>query len=251
MITQNAKSIFAANQLAEAMRAQGKKPVKRLGGLAMALSLLGSQASDKELFRQGIEKIQTDDLELLRQLITPEVNKAGVPQSDSIAEQILMVLVGTLQMEARKDASVSWPIAVSAIEALLQNSKRSLVLRYAAPIVGALFFATTGLISYQFFFLPKVTSKPIPVELLAIVPEDPKVPNPYVPSHFYTMRQNMEKMKCQFPQAAMLPEEQRSAFLNFINTGEIALTELTSLQLALSKVHCTYPSLTGRQEHLR
>ncbi|MFL9709188.1 hypothetical protein [Methylobacillus sp. Pita1] len=248
MNTQNAGRIFVAGQLAEAMRAHGRKPAQRLGGLAIALSLLGSKAPDKALFRQAVEKIQADDLELLRQLIKPEVSKAGVPQSELIAEQILMVLVGTLQMEARNDASVSWPIAVNAIEALLQNSKRSLALRYAAPMLGAFFFAATGLIGYQFFFLPKVTSQPLPVEPLAIAPEDPKVPSPYVPSHFYTMRQNMEKMKCQFPQAAMLPEAQRSAFLNFINTGEIALTELTHLQLALSKVHCTYPSLTGQQE---
>lgn len=245
MNNEKAAGIFATKKLVDAMRARGKKPAKRLGGLATALSTIEREMVNKDSFRQSVDGIQAHDLELLRQLITPEVNKAGVPHQELITEQILMVLVGTLQMEARNDTSVSWTIAENAIEALLQNSKRSLFLRYATPAMACLVLMGVTVLGYQLLFPPKIVRKEIPVDPLAITSLDPQVPSPYVPSHFYTMRQDMAKLKCQYPQAAMLPEAQRSAFMQFISTGEIAITDLTNLQLALSKVHCTYPSLTG------
>ncbi|MFJ5445978.1 hypothetical protein ACIKP9_07020 [Methylobacillus methanolivorans] len=245
MNNEKAGGIFATGKLIEAMRARGKKPAKRLGGLAIALSSIEREMVNKDSFRQTVDDIQAHDLELLRKLITPEVDKAGVPHQELITEQILMVLVGTLQMEARNDTSVSWTVAENAIEALLQNSKRSLFLRYVTPLMACLGLLGVTIMGYQLIFPPKLEPKELPVEPLAITSLDPQVPSPYVPSHFYTMRQDIAKLKCQYPQAAMLPEAQRSAFLQFINTGEIAITDLTNLQLALSKVHCTYPSLTG------
>lgn len=243
------ESIFEIYELKEAMLGHGRRPIERLEGLASALSQLGKSAPDKNKFRDSIDLIQQKDLDYLKRLITPEVKKAGIPHHALVAEQILMVLIGTLQMEARNEKSVSWNVATSAIKALLQNSQRSLILRYAMPMVGIMMLGVGGLIGYQLFLIPTIPLKEIQMEPLAIAPENAQIPSPYVPSHFYTIRRDMEEMKCQFPQAMMLPEAQRSAFLGFINTGEIALSELTNLQMALSKVNCAYKPLTSHTGH--
>lgn len=222
------ESFFTKKNLVDAMHKAGKVPRNRIIGLVKALSM------------ESIEYIDATDLEILRGLITSEISKIGAKHPDVVAEQVAMVIIGTLRMQVRNEGNVSWDIANNAIDALLAGSRRPTFKKYYLAVIAA----AVGLVSYQFFLLPEIATKGIEIDKLAISPIDPSIPSPYVPSHFYSMRENMEKMKCQFPQAMMLPEDQRSAFLTFIQSGEIALNELTQLQLALAKVHCTYPALT-------
>jgi hypothetical protein len=51
----------------------------------------------------------------------------------------------------------------------------------------------------------------------------------------------MKSGTCQLPQAAMLPPEQRQAFLMFINKGVIEVKNVENLRLALGYVNCLYP----------
>jgi len=53
-----------------------------------------------------------------------------------------------------------------------------------------------------------------------------------------------DKMKsgtCQLPQAAMLPERQRQAFLAFVNQGTIDVNNVENLRQAFGYVSCLYP----------
>jgi len=53
--------------------------------------------------------------------------------------------------------------------------------------------------------------------------------------------QKMQSGTCQLPQAAMLPEEQRHAFLLFVNKGIVEVQNVDNLRLALGYVNCLYP----------
>ena len=51
----------------------------------------------------------------------------------------------------------------------------------------------------------------------------------------------MKSGTCQLPQAAMLPPEQRQAFLMFVNKGIVEVQHVENLRLALGYVNCLYP----------
>lgn len=51
----------------------------------------------------------------------------------------------------------------------------------------------------------------------------------------------MKSGTCQLPQAAMLPPEQRQAFLMFVNKGVVEVQHVENLRLALGYVNCLYP----------
>jgi hypothetical protein len=51
----------------------------------------------------------------------------------------------------------------------------------------------------------------------------------------------MKSGTCQLPQAAMLPPEQRQAFLRFVNNGVIEVQHVENLRMALGYVNCLYP----------
>lgn len=53
--------------------------------------------------------------------------------------------------------------------------------------------------------------------------------------------QKMQSGTCQLPQAAMLPPEQRHAFLLFINKGVVEVQNVENLRLAINYVTCLYP----------
>jgi len=51
----------------------------------------------------------------------------------------------------------------------------------------------------------------------------------------------MKSGTCQLPQAAMLPERQRQAFLAFVNQGTIDVNNVENLRQAFGYVSCLYP----------
>jgi hypothetical protein len=60
--------------------------------------------------------------------------------------------------------------------------------------------------------------------------------------------QKMQSGTCQLPQAAMLPIEQRTAFLMFVNKGSIDVNHVEDLRLALGYVNCLYPQQLMRPQ---
>ncbi|HEY0905990.1 MAG TPA: hypothetical protein VGE17_02200, partial [Methylophilus sp.] len=46
---------------------------------------------------------------------------------------------------------------------------------------------------------------------------------------------------CQLPQAAMLPEAQRQAYLQFVTEGKVYVEHVEDLRQALGYVSCLYP----------
>lgn len=65
--------------------------------------------------------------------------------------------------------------------------------------------------------------------------------------------QKMQNGSCQLPQAAMLPDAQRQAFIMFVTKGKVDVDQVEQLRQALGYVSCLYPQELMRpqgREHL-
>ena len=169
--------------------------------------------------------------------------KCSMPET--VADQVVLVMVGALQADKGINQSDPWEVAAKSINVILINSTNY----GSGKILNTFLFSSLALALIAFGFIGFQHQKGKPEVLIHAKPELQSLPNPlpspYVPSHFYTMKKDMDKAVCQLPQAAMLPPDQRSAFLSFVNKGQISLAEISVLQEALSKVDCQYRPLTA------
>jgi hypothetical protein len=232
--------------LKSAIVASGNNPIHRISSFADILSKLSGNPDKYEALRKLAENLDSEDVNSLRSLIFDEVSKLKYLNSIEVTEQILFLIIGALKLDAKQDSFTDpWYLANLSIKSLIKKNNNFYSYKYAflslifLSIGALLWFAGT---KYNSDIIP-ASSTPHFNELIPL-PEP--VLNPYIPSHFYSLKAQMDNTTCQFPQAAMLPADQRAAFLNFINTGKIALEELSNLQKALTRVNCDYTPLTSR-----
>ena len=126
------------------------------------------------------------------------------------------------------------------IESLLNNAyqpriPRRLTTAYVALISLIILGAGYG---YADYLSKSATLHVAP----AYLPAPIFAPRPYIPTNVHAFRRIMQHASCEYPQAAMLPVEQRVVFLDFIRDGEFALVDLKDLESALSRVDCFYAS---------
>lgn len=238
--------ILQSNELKVAIRESGSNPVDRLVGFANTLANWSIDPDKYEDMRKLSMQFDAEDIDVLRSLIFNEVKSLKYLNADEATEHILFLLIGALKFDPKQDKLPNaWSLASLSIQSLLKKKNKANVYKY---LLYSLIYLTIGMVIWIISnkHIIVQNSQPDGTTYIDFVPLSELVPSPYIPSHFYSLKAQMEKTTCQFPQAAMLPPEQRAAFLNFINTGSIALPELSNLQLALTRVHCEYVPLISR-----
>lgn len=219
-------------------------PIERITNFTEILSKLSGNPDKFDSLRKLADDIDSEDICALRILIADEVKKLKYLNTTEVTEQILFLIIGALKLDAKQGSfSDPWHLANQSIKTLVTKNKKYNGYKYTffclmfITLGSLLWFTTSKYNIDDKFRSPSVTYTN------NLQPSPNFVLNPYIPSHFYSLKVQMDKTTCQFPQAAMLPAEQRAAFLNFINTGKIALEELSNLQIALTRVNCDYTPL--------
>lgn len=234
-------------ELKSAIAASGNNPIDRISSFADILSKLSGNPDRYEALRKLAENLDSEDVNSLRGLIFEEVRKLEYLNAIEVTEQILFLIIGALKLDAKHGSFTDpWYLANLSIKSLIKKNNKFNSFKYTflslvfLSIGALLWFAGTK------YNTDHRSSNSPALHFNELIPLPEPVLNPYIPSHFYSLKAHMDKTTCQFPQAAMLPADQRAAFLNFINTGKIALEELSNLQKALTRVNCDYTPLTSR-----
>ena len=181
------------------------------------------------------------DIATLRTHIELQLRKGRYTDAAALTDQILFIMIGALKAHTREDAARTWDLTARSIESLLQAAQRPLVPAYLQhACVGLLaVFCLWGGYGVLLHDAPNVQE-------LAAAPARLDKPvfaqRPYIPTHLHSFRRIMLQASCDYPQAAMLPVEQRGAFLDYLRNGQYSLAELRNLESALSKVDCVYAS---------
>ena len=234
-------------ELKSAIESSCIDPVERITNFTEILSKLSGNPDKFDSLRKLGDDIDSEDIGALRILIADEVKKLKYLNTTEVTEQIFFLIIGALKLDAKQGSfSDPWYLANQGIKTLVIKNKKNNGYKYT---FFCLIFITVGTLLWFInskYHTNDGFANPSAAYTNDLEPLPKLVLNPYIPSHFYSLKAQMDKTTCQFPQAAMLPAEQRAAFLNFINTGKIALEELSNLQKALSRVNCDYTPLVSR-----
>lgn len=185
--------------------------------------------------------IQPQDIDALRSLIRQQLDKGRYANRTALADQILFIIIGALKTnDAEINQVDAWALTGDSVDSLLEAAHQPLVpgyIRHAyLGLIGIFFiWGGYGMLGYASHVPDAATSE------MALTPQA-FAQRPYVPTHVYAFREVMQQATCGYPQAAMLPIEQRVAYLDFIRRGEFALAELKNLEKALASVDCFYAS---------
>ena len=189
------------------------------------------------------------DIVALRAHISQQLRQGRYTDPLALTDQILFIMIGALKAHTREDAARTWDLTARSIESLLQAAQRPLVPAYLQHACAGLLavFCLWGGYGVLLHDAPNVQE-------LAAAPARLDKPvfaqRPYIPTHLHSFRRIMMQASCDYPQAAMLPVEQRGAFLDYLRNGQYSLAELRNLESALSKVDCFYASsINNSQVH--
>lgn len=167
---------------------------------------------------------------------------AGVPNPEILASQLSLILFGALNEELRNPGSGALLQAGQAADLLVAghiDTRRSpqRYVRYVAPLTAVL-VAIAVLMPYPGSLVPVEQHRPQPVRAI------PVVSNPDQVAAIYHMHDAMRAGDCWYPQALMLPPEQRAVYLEHVISGSVerlAPETLVMVNQLYQKVQCYYP----------
>ena len=188
------------------------------------------------------------DIATLRTHIELQLRKGRYTDAAALTDQILFIMIGALKAHTREDATRTWDLTARSLESLLQAAQRPLVPAYLQHVCAGLLAVLCLWGGYGMLHDARN------IDELAIAPVKLDKPvfaqSPYIPTHLHSFHRIMMQASCDYPQAAMLPIEQRGAFLDYLRNGQYSLAELRNLESALSKVDCFYASsINNSQVH--
>lgn len=231
-------NILAALDLRQKVLASGKTSKARLLGLSLQLSNWNSERNASQISNTPRKDLSIEDVHFLKEIIHSEIKKTSVKHPDVVSDQILFLVIGAIQIQSQNHSNQAWNLVDQSIQSFLkpEKEKRVLLLSFAAVALIVICVSATMLLS------PKLNDISNEVALT----ESPStatigVADPLTISALLHVYNKMKDGTCQFPQAAMLPPDQRQAFLSFVNDGIVDMRNVGSLKLALGYVNCLYP----------
>ena len=234
-------SIFNSEKLRrklDQINKSDKRTAAKLRELASALAeTVAEPARDGGGIAAGLDAA---DIALLRTLVGRQLDQGRYADRSALTDQILFILLGALKAHTREEAERTWDLTARSIDSLLQAAYRPLVPAYLQHACAGLL---TVLCLWSGYGWMHGLPAPAPVAAVPAPLEKPVfAQRPYIPTHLHSFRRIMMQADCGYPQAAMLPIEQRAAFLDYLRNGQYSLAELRNLEAALSKVDCFYAS---------
>ncbi len=224
--------------LRQKVRISGKTSKARLLGLSSQLSNWNSERNASQTANTQRKDLSIEDVHFLKEIIHAEIKKTSVKHPDVVSDQILFLVIGAIQIQSQNHSNEAWKLVDQSIQSFLKPEKerRVLLLGFAAVALVVICVSATMLLS------PKLNDISNEVALT----KSPStatigVADPLTISALLHVYNKMKDGTCQFPQAAMLPPDQRQAFLSFVNNGIVDMRNVGSLKLALGYVNCLYP----------
>lgn len=232
-------NIFSSGWLQRMVDKAGKTPEARIQALFQILQ----DWVDVPGIRQQIQEVPLDESGrlALKEYLLHLVSAAGVTSPDMVADQLHMILLGALNEEIRQSGSQALECAGKAaallVTAQLQNRRMShnSNLAIAASVILMASMLT--------LFVTRQQPEPIAVRSVQLAAAA-SAPSPERIASLYQLHEQMQAASCLYPQALMMPPEQRAPFLeNVVNgrVGNIRPETIDMVSQLYKKVDCYYP----------
>lgn len=209
----------------------------RLLGLSSDLSKWNVERVAQKRADGKSPELSIEDVHALKIMIHTASDKAAIKCTEVFLDQMLFLVIGAIQVQSQTGSAKAWTLVNQSIKDFVNTQKEkrmiSLGLVVTALIVSLSAMSLMNVKVHK--HNNELQNTPFAVEE-AVTDADPVT--------ISTLLLAYNKMKsgtCQLPQAAMLPPEQRQAFLMFVNKGVIEVQHVENLRLALGYVNCLYP----------
>lgn len=230
--------ILASLGLHQKVLASGKTPRARLLGLSSQLSNWNVDRNSSKNSNAQLQDLSIEDVHKLKEIIHDEIKRTSVKHPEIVSDQILFLVIGAIQIQSQNHSDEAWKLVDQSIQNFLkpEREKRVLLLGSAATAIVAICVSAVMLLS------PKVNdiSDVAAIDTLTSTTST-GIADPVTISLLLHIYNKMKDGTCQLPQAAMLPPNQRQAYLSFINDGIVDVRNVANLKLALGYVNCLYP----------
>jgi hypothetical protein len=203
--------------------------------LTSQLSAWNNQRITKHAMAGQANDLSADDISAIKKTINTSIHQASVQLGDVFPDQLLFLAIGAIQIQAQTQSDQAWGRVNQLIVSTIESKKEKSVFQFSAIAITLLVFMSLFAMSNT-----QVKTTTPPATTFISVDSATHV-DPLTIEMIELTYRKMKNGSCQLPQAAMLPEVQRVAYLNFINNGVIKVKQVESLRLALGYVNCLYP----------
>ena len=197
-------------------------------------------------------KIHSSEPQVLLEYLIAQASASGAQESETLAQQLYFMAISMLQEEIRTPGCAAGRHARQVAQALIQaqTEKDRFISKRSAYAMAASVFLVTAISSMLVFGFSNPLSatanasnsvamiKPVAatknIESVAASPEQT--------AGLYASMEQMRKGQCQYPEALMLPDNQRAIYLENVVSGQVS-TKLADQQLVgqlMQKVRCNY-----------
>jgi hypothetical protein len=190
---------------------------------------------------QQPQDLTLEDVNAIRAIIQTALGKVALKHPEIMADQLLFLTVGAIQIQSQTGADKAWGLVNQSIQNYLNTHKEKRMVS-----VGLFSMALLVCVSMTMMNITKMNTAKRYKNNPGVMQSSPleaaqSDADPVTMSMLLLAYQKMQSGTCQLPQAAMLPEEQRHAFLLFVNKGIVEVQNVDNLRLALGYVNCLYP----------
>jgi hypothetical protein len=182
------------------------------------------------------QNLSIQDVQSLKELIQTEVNKARIKEPDVVADQILFLTIGAIQIESQSGSVEAWQLVTKTIRSFSKPDNVNPFHSFAFSVLVLIVCVSMGLNNFR--KAETVDSQPVSFfsESNVINTTDP-----VTISMLHRVYSKMKAGTCQLPHADNLPPDQQHVFLKFVTNGVVDAHHVENLRSALDYVNCLYP----------
>lgn len=199
--------------------------------------------SDRVVHRTAQQQaldLTLEDVNAIKEMVHAAVRKTPSKLPEIMSDQLLFLTVGAIQTQAQTGSDKAWNLVEQSIHRYVDVRRERRLFSFGLFTVVLLIGFSTTIMNHS-----KVLKSHHAVADSPLVPaeavENESDADPVTMSMLQLAYHKMKAGTCQLPQAAMLPQEQRHAFLLFVNKGVVEVQNVENLRLALGYVNCLYP----------
>ena len=207
----------------------------RLLALSSQLSHWNIERIARKTANGQSQELAIEDVNLLKEMIHTAINNTSVKCPEVISDQILFLVIGAVQVQFQTGSDKAWKLVNQSIQSFLNSQKEKRTFLFGlVTTVFVICLSAMAISNTQIRHINNTSSN-------SPIASTEGTTDPVTMSTLLLAYNKMKSGTCQLPQAAMLPPEQRQAFLLFVNNGTIEVQHVENLRLALGYVNCLYP----------
>ncbi|WP_047514092.1 hypothetical protein [Methylophilus sp. Q8] len=179
--------------------------------------------------------LNVQDIATIRQMVDQAQQQSVASLSPTLLDQWFFLAVGAIQVQSQTGSPQAWHLFDQSVHSQLAQPAFQRSLSF-----GLLVSACVVWMAFAPLKQKQLEPAMSPLETATDQSHGGTV-DPVTLSLLNLAYQKMQNGSCQLPQAAMLPDAQRQAFILFVTEGKVDVDQVEHLRQALGYVSCLYP----------